>query len=80
MTVTCVDQGHSVELQPWLRNQCCVTVLVHCVHFDSRQSVCCTIVCYLDVSDVGCELGDKVQVTYGARGITSRGGGQGICE
>ena len=32
------------------------------------------------MSDVGCELGGKVQVTYGARGIMSRGGGQGICE
>ena len=29
---------------------------------------------------VACELSDKVQVTYGVRGITSRGGGQGICE
>ena len=57
-TVTCVDQGHYD----------CVTVLVHCVHFDSIQSRCYTIVCSLGVSDVGCELGDEVQVTYGARG------------
>ena len=45
----------------------CVVVLVHCVHFGSRQNVSCTIVCFLDVSDVGCELGDEVQVMYGVR-------------